>query len=125
MKSAKRIERGSSERSRRQLLELRKSIATVYWRERKASQEPFEEVENLFELANHGSASDLVISLSELDRERVFLIDEALRRIDMGTYGACTGCGGSIPAARLEAVPWTPFCVRCQQSLESEPLRAA
>lgn len=38
-------------------------------------------------------------------------IDEALARIDEGTYGLCAVCGTAIPEGRLEARPWTPFCV--------------
>ncbi len=34
----------------------------------------------------------------------------ALQRIDDGTYGTCADCGESIEPARLEAVPWTPYC---------------
>ena len=125
MKRTLGMKRDSTERAGRRLLELRKSIATEYWRERRASRMPFEGLENLFDLAAHSLQSDIVISLGELDRRKFFLIEEALDRIDDGSYGTCTGCGGSITAARLEAVPWTPFCVRCQQSVENEPLCAA
>ena len=38
-------------------------------------------------------------------------IDEALRRMSAGTYGLCAACGVAIPEGRLEARPWTPFCV--------------
>jgi DnaK suppressor protein len=38
-------------------------------------------------------------------------IEEALARIADGTYGQCTVCGVAIPEGRLEARPWTPFCV--------------
>src|ERR1700680_2573848 len=40
-------------------------------------------------------------------------IDQALERIDAGTYGRCVSCGESIPAERLEAVPWAALCVPC------------
>jgi YteA family regulatory protein len=48
------------------------------------------------------------------------LVEKALRRLEDGTYGACERCGQAIPAARLEAVPWTAFCVRCEATLERE-----
>ncbi len=48
------------------------------------------------------------------------LVEKALRRLEDGTYGACERCGQAIPAARLEAVPWTAFCVRCEATLEEE-----
>jgi RNA polymerase-binding transcription factor DksA len=38
-------------------------------------------------------------------------VDDALARIEAGTYGKCTSCGKEIPAERLEAVPWTKLCI--------------
>ena len=40
-------------------------------------------------------------------------IDQALERIDSGTYGRCVACGELIPAERLQAVPWAALCVPC------------
>jgi DnaK suppressor protein len=40
-------------------------------------------------------------------------IDQALERLDAGTYGRCIACGTPIPAERLEAVPWAALCVPC------------
>jgi DnaK suppressor protein len=38
-------------------------------------------------------------------------VDEALERIEAGTYGTCVVCGKEIPEERLEAVPWTKLCI--------------
>jgi len=46
------------------------------------------------------------------------LIEEALRRIDDGTYGKCEECGKAIAAKRLDLLPYAPLCARCQ--MESE-----
>jgi len=43
----------------------------------------------------------------------VAAIDQALERIDAGTYGRCAACGTAIPGERLEAVPWAALCVPC------------
>jgi len=40
-------------------------------------------------------------------------INQALERIDSGTYGRCVACGELIPAERLQAVPWAALCVPC------------
>lgn len=40
-------------------------------------------------------------------------IDQALERLDAGTYGRCILCGGEIPQERLHAVPWAALCVPC------------
>ena len=48
-----------------------------------------------------------------VDQSRVGLeqIEQALARIDEGSYGICSVCGLPIPEGRLEARPWTPYCV--------------
>jgi DnaK suppressor protein len=45
-------------------------------------------------------------------------IEAALRRIDYGTFGECTCCGDEISYKRLQIMPWTEFCVRCQEDFE-------
>jgi DnaK suppressor protein len=40
-------------------------------------------------------------------------IDQALERLDAGTYGSCVLCGNAIPEERLRAVPWAALCVPC------------
>lgn len=44
-------------------------------------------------------------------------IDDALARLDAGTYGVCAECGLPIPAARLEARPFATYCVACAEKL--------
>jgi DnaK suppressor protein len=46
---------------------------------------------------------------------------EALRRMDEGTYGTCQGCGQPIAKARLEALPFTRFCVKCAEKNDATP----
>jgi DnaK suppressor protein len=55
-------------------------------------------------------------------RENKFLqhIEEALERINNGTYGICISCGNEIPKARLEAVPHTQKCVPCKMAEKRE-----
>lgn len=43
------------------------------------------------------------------------LVDEALARLDGGTFGACLRCGQPIAPARLEALPWAAYCIDCQR----------
>ena len=46
---------------------------------------------------------------------------EALRRIDEGTYGKCESCGQAIAKPRLEAIPYTRFCVKCAEQNDTTP----
>jgi DnaK suppressor protein len=61
------------------------------------------------------TAKEELLEEAERDSGLVVLIDDALRRIDAGTYGICAGCGGEIPLARLDAVPWAALCIKDQE----------
>ena len=50
--------------------------------------------------------------------ELLHSIQAALRRIENGTFGTCSNCEGTIGRNRLVAVPWTPFCIRCQEAVD-------
>jgi DnaK suppressor protein len=56
-------------------------------------------------------------------------IRAALDRIAEGTYGKCLSCGKTIGIKRLDALPWTPYCIDCQEKIENgeleDPVRAA
>jgi DnaK suppressor protein len=56
------------------------------------------------------------------------LVQKALGRLREGTFGECVHCGEEIGAKRLEALPWTPYCIACQEKIEKgelDPARAA
>lgn len=53
-------------------------------------------------------------------RTMLRLIEAALRRITDGSFGVCVACGDDIQDRRLRALPWTQFCLRCQEELEEE-----
>jgi DnaK suppressor protein len=56
---------------------------------------------------------------AEADRAVLGQVRDALKRIDDGTFGTCVVDGGPIEEARLEAVPWTPYCLKHQQMREA------
>jgi len=61
---------------------------------------------------------DFALSLLSQEQDSLYEIDEALKRIENGTYGTCEMSGKSIPHARLEALPFTRYTVECQAELE-------
>jgi len=63
---------------------------------------------------------DFALSLLSSDQDAIYEIEEALRRIQKGTYGLCELSGKTIPRARLDAIPWTRFTVEAQSHLERE-----
>jgi len=63
---------------------------------------------------------DFALSLLSSDQDAIYEIEEALKRIERGTYGTCELTGKNIPKARLEAIPWARFTVEAQAQLERE-----
>jgi DnaK suppressor protein len=63
---------------------------------------------------------DFALSLLSQEQDALYEIDEALKRIEVGTYGKCEMSGKSIPHARLEAIPFARFTVECQSQLEKQ-----
>jgi DnaK suppressor protein len=51
-------------------------------------------------------------------RQMARMIDTALARIQQCTFGVCLACGEDINPRRLDALPWTQYCLRCQQGFE-------
>lgn len=63
---------------------------------------------------------DFALSLLAKEQDAIYEINEALKRIDSGTYGICEMSGEIIPEERLEALPFTRFTVGCQERIEQE-----
>ena len=60
---------------------------------------------------------DFALSLLSQEQDALYEIDQALKRIELGTYGICEMSGKPIPHARLEAIPFARFTVECQSQL--------
>jgi RNA polymerase-binding transcription factor len=104
----------------RRLLEEKKSELSVdLAKARDAEEESTEEsTQDIADKAVSSYTREFLYSLSDSDRTTLLQIDEALTRADEGTYGGCTNCGQPIAEKRLMAVPWTPYCVDCQELAE-------
>jgi DnaK suppressor protein len=74
-----------------------------------AATEPFDGVEQ----------RDVDLLRFSTDADVLTEIRSALDRVSDGTFGVCEECGKSIPAKRLEALPWARYCVSCQEHLEN------
>jgi DnaK suppressor protein len=61
----------------------------------------------------------IALKLKQTDAKILTAIEEALQRIDKGTYGVCRDCGNPIAEARLKAIPWTRVCVSCKEKQQS------
>jgi DnaK suppressor protein len=70
------------------------------------------------DLADQASGNNEVhiqLKLKQTDAKILQAIEEALQRMEKGTYGICRDCGDPIAPARLQAIPWTRVCIVCKQ----------
>jgi DnaK suppressor protein len=67
-----------------------------------------------------GMSKESLFEQTSQQRIVLRMVDGALGRISDGSFGVCVSCGDDISARRLEALPWTQFCLRCQEVQEDE-----
>ena len=70
------------------------------------------------DLADQASGNNEVhiqLKLKQTDAKILQAIEEALFRLEKGTYGICRDCGDAIALPRLQAIPWTRVCISCKQ----------
>lgn len=74
---------------------------------------------HLADTASETYDRELDEGLEEDARDQLRRVDEALARVEDGTYGTCSVCGKEIPVERLEAVPWTTLCIDDARKLQN------
>jgi DnaK suppressor protein len=79
------------------------------------------EVRDPEEWGRTSAEQDLDLTLMEMQAETCRRIDDALQRLEQGTYGSCEECDEEIPAARLQALPFATLCRTCQELQEEAP----
>ncbi|MCS7205919.1 MAG: TraR/DksA family transcriptional regulator [Leptospiraceae bacterium] len=109
-----------------------KEFKELLLEERKKILEQLSEEEQLFlnqEEPDEADQADVYINntllrnLSDVELEKLRLIDRALEKIELGTYGICEGTGKPIPKERLRAIPWTPYTVEYAEMLDKKKKR--
>ena len=111
----------------RSILERRRAeITDSYKRARATSQNASRDngALDMIDYAVDSYAKEFLLSLSNMERKELHLIEEALARIgagERGGYGLCQECGTRISEKRLRAVPWARHCIKCQE-LEEQGL---
>jgi len=113
--------RATEKKKLREQLERKRREANEAYRRsqavnREATAEP---LQDLADQASEGYRKEFLYSLSDSERETLMQVEEALRRLDEGTYEECSSCGEKIPLARLKAIPWASLCIDCQERQEA------
>jgi DnaK suppressor protein len=77
---------------------------------------------HMAELGSDNFEQEFTLSLLATEEDTLGMIESALERIENGTFGTCEECNGSIPKARLNALPHTPVCVKCAATRDARDL---
>ena len=73
------------------------------------------------DVAFESGSDEMATQLAELDARELNQIERALTKLKNGTYGVCEGCASKIGVARLNALPYTTYCIECQREAERNP----
>jgi DnaK suppressor protein len=101
---------------------LRKAVSRTEEDGRIADQDSAQDVADR---AANSYTKEFLFSQSNNDRQLLNMVETALQRIREGTFGECVNCGNEINSKRLEAVPWTRYCIECQEKKERGLLEEA
>jgi len=76
------------------------------------------DVGDFYDNASNDRERDLSLSLNQRDRQKLIMIDDALKRISSGSYGICPYCKDPIDENRLKVMPFTRYCLSCMEEEE-------
>ncbi len=107
------------EKVKSDMMELRDELVGRVERTHRHLYERDERVSaNFSDQSQELESQELVKALDTEGRVELKLIDEALDRIDAGSYGDCQKCGEAVQEERLAAVPYTRYCITCANKME-------
>ncbi|HYB19542.1 MAG TPA: TraR/DksA family transcriptional regulator [Thermodesulfobacteriota bacterium] len=113
--------KGEKEEIRKTLLDMREKLLSGI------SESPIPEalvtqtdIGDIIDQAGDERERELSLLLSGRDKEKLHAINEALEKLEEGTYGVCEECGDKIGAGRIKVMPLAKYCVSCQAKLEKE-----
>ncbi len=108
------------EEFRKILLEKKREILEKLENISREAEEEGENVIEYYDKAAYQFSKEYKIKLEENEAKTLRDIEDALKKIEEGTYGICEECGQEIPRKRLLAVPWARLCLKCQEELEAQ-----
>jgi len=75
---------------------------------------------HMADMASDDYERDFSLGRATDEQKILYMIDEAIKRVEDGTYGSCLQCGKAIPKKRLKVLPYTELCIDCQKSRETK-----
>ncbi len=105
----------NTEHYKKVLLNKRRELQQEIARFKSEAREPTDGVEDPVDEATTSQTKSTALEENTFASDTLLQVEAALQRIEEGTYGKCQDCGRAIEQARLDAVPWTPYCLQDQQ----------
>jgi DnaK suppressor protein len=103
------------------LTKMRENLVLEIARRSKATTEgPQQDIGDIVDSVSEERTRELDMILTDREKKKLSQLDEALERIDDGTYGLCEECDVKIPKPRLKVMPFAKYCVECQEKMERE-----
>jgi DnaK suppressor protein len=99
--------------------QLEQAMASTVEQGREAAAE---DTQDAVDLAVLSYQKELLFSQGTHGHAMLSRVNAALERVAEGSFGTCVNCEQKIGAARLEALPWTPYCINCQEKIEKGEL---
>ena len=101
------------------LLQMRKELLQEVSQSMRAESDHLKhDIGDFYDHASNDRDRELALMLADREREKLTYVDDALKRIELGTYGICESCDEEIDKERLLAMPFTKLCLSCQEDLE-------
>jgi len=124
------MNKGELQKYKKALLKLREDVAeevnnisndTLKKSQRDASGDLSGYSFHLADMATDNYDREFSLGLASSGREALLLIDEALKRVEDKSFGACLSCNKKIGKRRLNAIPYAQYCINCQSKEERRP----
>jgi len=102
--------------------QIRRNVSRVEQDGRSSDQDS---AQDIADKAANSYNKEFLFHQSNNERQLLQMVEGALSRIRDGSFGQCISCGNEINPKRLEAVPWTRYCIACQEKLEQGQMEEA
>lgn len=107
------------EQAKEHLMQMRREVMQEVQNASATSREMGQDgVPDIGDMSANTYSRDVLLNLSESQRQKLRDIDAALDRLTQGQYGICVRCGEEIAARRMEVRPFSRYCIECKTDVE-------
>jgi DnaK suppressor protein len=110
------MDKKKAESFKKRLVTTQEELLRLVTKSERDGREADEEAtQDIADKAANSYTKEFLFHQSDENRRLLQMVEEALRRLENGTYGLCVSCQGEVQGKRLEAVPWARHCIECQE----------